>query len=229
MESQESRLVSMLRGRVDRTIVEILCEIQHVAYYQFDEVEKNWKKGDIEGPLILVKRNQEPHFYIVILNKLNFKNFYEPVSLETQFEQKSPQLLYIRDTGKVFGIWTPNSEGLELLNKKIEEIKHIDSQSRMLKNLLDIKVEETSSRLDSKFPEKIPEDYFEHKPVQPNISPLESTGKVLKPSFFQNGLQFEEEGQADSGKERLREAIIALAHSDEFLDLVLQGLRSKGF
>ena len=33
----------MLRGRVDRTIVEILCEIQHVAYYQFDEVEKNNK------------------------------------------------------------------------------------------------------------------------------------------------------------------------------------------
>lgn len=151
--------------------------------------------------------------------------------METQFEKKMPQLLYIRDRSKgVYGIWSPSAEQLDQLLNKLGEIQHIDSQSRMLKSLLDIGGESSlmaSSRSPDSISEPKREEFRESKPIQTVMK--QSDENILKPEFFQRGIQFEDEEVTSLGRERLREAMISLANSDEFLDLVLQALKSKGF
>mmetsp|Transcript_31431 Transcript_31431/g.31111 ORF Transcript_31431/g.31111 Transcript_31431/m.31111 type:complete len:205 (+) Transcript_31431:241-855(+) len=203
--------------------------------------------------------------------------------MEAQFDKKMPQLLYIRDRNKgVYGIWSPSAELLDQLLNKLGEIQHIDSQSRMLKSLLDIggesqlivnsrspdsisepkqqefreskqqeyretkqqeyrepKQQEYREPKQPEYREQKQQEYREQKqpefrePKQPEFKPTalikQPEENILKPEFFQKGIQFEDEETSNLGREKLKEAIVALANSDEFLDLVLQALRSKGF
>ena len=132
-------LLATLRASVDTKINEILLEIAHCAYYQFSESEHAWRKSDIQGPLFIVKRTQEPHNSIVILNKQRHNNFIQPITADLQIEKKIPQLLLLKDSNnKVHGIWFPIPESLDQLFNRIEEIRQIDQQSKTLKSLLDI-------------------------------------------------------------------------------------------
>ena len=139
---ERDALLAMLRNRIDKAIIEVVFEIQHAVYYQFSETNGTWNKGEIEGPLILVKRNQEPHYCLIILNKQHHNSFYQQVTSETLFEKKHPQLLCIRDKNKnVHGVWSSNADLIEHLFKKLQDFQQIDSQSKMLKNLLDMFIE----------------------------------------------------------------------------------------
>ena len=213
-------LLTMLRSRIDKAIIEIVFEIQHAVYYQFSETNGTWNKGEIEGPLILVKRNQEPHYCLIILNKQHHNSFYQHVTSETLFEKKHPQLLCVRDKNKnVHGIWSSNADLIEHLYKKLLDIQHIDSQSKMLKNLLDIGVE-------SPLINKSPESILDSRPIdfKPQFPPEE----ILKPEFFQKGVIFEERSETNYEREKLKEIIVSLANSDQFLDIITQAIRSRG-
>ena len=190
-------LLTMLRARIDKAIIEIAFEIQHSVYYQFSETNGTWNKGEIEGPLILVKRNQEPHYCLIILNKQHHNSFYQQITSETLFEKKHPQLLCIRDKNKnVHGIWSSNFENIENLFKKLQEIQHIDSQSKLLKNLLDIGVD---SSIHSMSPESIIDPrHIEFKSQFQNE-------EILKPEFFQRGVVFEDRSEANVEREKAKE------------------------
>lgn len=209
-------LLNMLRARIDKTIVEVLFEIQHAVYYQFSEANGTWNKGEIEGPLILVKRNQEPHYCLIILNKQHHNSFYQQITSETLFEKKHPQLLCVRDKNKnVHGIWSSHFENIEHLFKKLLEIQHIDSQSRLLKNLLDIGNENNG-----------PESILDPRPL--DFGKQFFCEEILKPEFFQRGVVFEDRNESNVEREKVKEMVICMANSDLFLDLVLQALRAKG-
>lgn len=217
---ERDALLTSLRNKIDKGIVEIVFEIQHSVYYEFSESKGTWNKGDIEGPLILVKRNQEPHYCLIILNKQHHSNFCQQVTSETLFEKKIPQLLCIRDKNKnVHGIWSANADLIEHLFKKLQDIQHIDSQSKMLKNLLDIGG-------DSSLTPKSPEAILNSRSI--DFSPQFNPEEILKPEFFQRGVIFEEKKENNSEREKLKEVIISLANSDEFLDIIIQALKSRG-
>jgi Dcp1-like decapping family len=213
-------LLTMLRTRIDKAIIEIVFEIQHAVYYQFSETNGTWNKGEIEGPLILVKRNQEAHYCLIILNKQHHNSFYQQVTSETLFEKKHPQLLCIRDKNKnVHGIWSANSDLIDHLYKKLLDIQQIDTQSKMLKNLLDIGV-------DSSIQSKSPESILDPRPLE--FKSQFPTEDILKPEFFQRGVVFEERSETNFEREKLKEVMISLASSDQFLDILIQALKSRG-
>ena len=214
-------LLSILRNRIDKAITETIFEIQHAVYYQFSESNGTWNKGEVEGPLILVKRNQEPHHSLIILNKQHHNSFCQHVTSDTQFEKKHHQLLCIKDKNKnVHGIWSGNSDLIEHLFKKLQDIQHIDSQSKMLKNLLDIGVE---SNLISKSPESIIDTTRSLE-----FKPQFNTEELLKPEFFHRGVVFDESSEKNNEREKIKEIILALSSSDEFLDIIVQALKSRG-
>lgn len=199
----------MLRARIDKAIIETVFEVQHVVYYTFGENTGNWDKGGIEGPLILVKRNQEPHYCLVILNKQHNNSFYQQVTAETLFEKKHPQLLCIRDKNKsVHGIWSASTELIDSLYRRLIDIQQISSQSKMLKNLLDIGGDSP-----------IMGDGF--------ISRVEGRNNedVLKPEFFLKGVIFEEKSVVATEREKVKEVLVSLASSDYFLDKIEEILR----
>ena len=218
--NMERDLLSHLRSKIDKNIIEIVFEIQHSVYYEFSETKGTWNKSEIEGPLILVKRSQEPHFCLIIMNKHHSNNFCQQVTSDTLFEKKIPQLLCIRDKNKnVHGIWSANADLIEHLFKKLQDIQQIDSQSKMLKNLLDIGAE-------SSLPTKSPEAILNSRSI--DFSPQFNPEDILKPEFFQRGVTFDEKLESNQEREKLREVIISLANSDEFLDIIVQALKSRG-
>lgn len=217
---ERDSLLTMLRNKIDKAIVEIVFEIQHSVYYEFSENKGTWNKSEIEGPLILVKRSQEPHYCLIILNKHHNNNFCQQVTSDTLFEKKIPQLLCIRDKNKnVHGIWSANADLIEHCFKKLQDIQQIDSQSKMLKNLLDIGAENT-------IPNKSPEAILSSRSI--DFSPQFNPEEILKSEFFQRGVTFDEKHEGNSEREKLREVIISLANSDEFLDIIIQALKSRG-
>lgn len=217
---ERDTLLTILRNRIDKAITEIVFEIQHAVYYQFSEANGTWNKGEIEGPLILVKRNQEPHFCLIILNKQQHNSFCQHVTSETLFEKKHPQLLCIKDKNKnVHGVWSGNADLIEHLYKKLQEIQHIDSQSKMLKNLLEIGGDSTISN-------KSPDSILDTRPIE--FKPQFNNEEILKPDFFHRGVVFEEKSEVNSDREKLRDVMMTLANSEEFLDIIVQALKSRG-
>ena len=217
--NMERDLISHLRNKIDKSIIEIVFEIQHSVYYEFSETKGTWNKSEIEGPLTLVKRSQEPHYSLIIMNKHHLNNFCQHVSSDTLFEKKIPQLLCIRDKNKnVHGIWSANADLIEHLFKKLLDIQQIDSQSKMIKNLLDIGAES--------IPTKSPEAILNSRSI--DFTPQFNAEDILKPEFFKRGVTFEEKLESNQEREKLREVIISLANSDEFLDIIVQALKSRG-
>ena len=217
---ERDTLLTILRSRIDKGITEIVFEIQHAVYYQFSEANGTWNKGEIEGPLILVKRNQEPHYCLIILNKQPHNSFCQHVTSDTLFEKKHPQLLCIKDKNKnVHGVWSGNSDLIEHLYKKLQDIQHIDSQSKMLKNLLDIGG-------DSSMSSKSPDSILDTRPIE--FKPQFNNEEILKPDFFHRGIVFEEKPEINSDREKLKEVMLSLANSEEFLDIIVQALKSRG-
>lgn len=208
---EKEGLLHMLRSRIDKAIIESIFEVQHVVYYTFAENSGAWDKGGIEGPLLLVKRSQEPHYCLVILNKQHNNSFYQQVTAETLFEKKHPQLLCIRDKNKsVHGVWSASTELIDSLYRRLIDIQQISSQSKMLKNLLDIGGDGS-----------IMGDGM--------MGRVEARGNedVLKPEFFLKGVVFEEKGMVACEREKVKEVLVTLASSDYFLDKIGQILRNR--
>ncbi|OMJ73150.1 hypothetical protein SteCoe_28218 [Stentor coeruleus] len=212
-------LLTMLRNRLDKAIIDVVFEIQHAVYYVFSELNGTWNKGDIEGPLMLVKRSQEPYYCLIILNKTHCNSFYQQVTSDTLFEKKHPQLICIRDKSKsVHGIWSANTELIEGLYKKLQDVSNIDSQSKMLKNLLDIGGDAMSN--------KSPDSIFDSRPIEFTGQMAE---EVLRPEFFKKGVVFEDRAEVVSEREKIRDIVVALATSNEFLDILALAIRGRGF
>jgi hypothetical protein len=207
---EKEGLLAMLRSRIDKAIIESLFEIQHVVYYTFSETSGTWEKGGIEGPLVLVKRSQDPLYSMVILNKLHNNSFYNHVTPDTLFEKKHPQLLCIRDKNKnVHGIWSASSEMIDTLFRRLNDMQNKFSQSKMLKNLLDIGGESPI------FDEGVRRNEFR------------TSEDVLRPEFFQKGVVFEEKAVVLAEREKVKEVIVSLASSDYFLEKIEQVLRRR--
>lgn len=208
----------MLRNRIDKPIVDVVFEIQHAVYYSFSDTNGTWTKGEIEGPLILAKRNQEPHYCIIILNKQRNNSYYQQVTSETLFEKKHPQLICIRDKNKnVHGIWSSTSEPIDQLFKRLQDIQQINSQSKMLKNLLDIGVD---SAIIGSSPESIAD-------LRPSEYKVQLSEEVLRPEFFERGVVFEDREETSSNRGKMKEIIVALASSEQFLSIIAEALIAK--
>ncbi|OMJ66283.1 hypothetical protein SteCoe_36932 [Stentor coeruleus] len=210
-------LLTMLRNRIDKLISEIVFEIQHAVYYVFSQTAGSWNKGDIEGPLILVKRSQEPQYCLIILNKQHHNSFYQQITSDIMFEKKHPQLICIRDKNKgVHGIWSVNSDIIESLHRILQDIANINSQSKMLKSLLSIGGDNMQAR---------PSDsIFDSKPIQFEGKMPE---EVLRPEFFQKGVVFDERNEVIAERDKMKEIIVALATSEQFLDMLASVIRTR--
>ncbi|KAL3153048.1 hypothetical protein ABBQ38_012072 [Trebouxia sp. C0009 RCD-2024] len=96
--------LSVLR-RVDPDTEQVLTTAGHVALYGFDTDKKAWSRKDVEGSLFLLKRQTQPRFRIVILNKKSQDNFVEDILGDFKFEIASPYILYRSKSDEVIGIW----------------------------------------------------------------------------------------------------------------------------
>eukprot|EP00937_MAST-01D_sp_MAST-1D-sp2_P000999 g999.t1 len=111
--------------RIDAGVTDIVASAGHVVMYLFDEQAKQWTRKGVEGPLFVAKRAEAPHFRLVVLNRLSTENVVQDLTVQFQFEQMDPYLIYrtnedAQQTTKVInGIWIHAPEERQALAKKL--------------------------------------------------------------------------------------------------------------
>ncbi|KAL2481693.1 mRNA-decapping enzyme-like protein [Abeliophyllum distichum] len=99
--------------RMDPFINEILMTAAHVTFYEFNIDSTQWSRKDVEGSLFVVKRNTQPQFKFVVMNRRSEENLVENLLENFEFEVQLPYLLYRNAAQEVNGIWFYNSHECE--------------------------------------------------------------------------------------------------------------------
>ncbi|KAL5545787.1 hypothetical protein UlMin_005474 [Ulmus minor] len=99
--------------RIDPFIEEILITAAHVTFYEFNIDSNQWSRKDVEGSLFVVKRNTQPRFQFIVMNRRNTENLVENLLGDFEYEVQVPYLLYRNAAQEVNGIWFYNSRECE--------------------------------------------------------------------------------------------------------------------
>ncbi|KAL8245351.1 hypothetical protein R6Q59_011609 [Mikania micrantha] len=99
--------------RMDPYIEEILITAAHVTFYEFNVELNQWSRKDVEGSLFVVKRNAQPRFQFIVMNRRNTENLVENLLGDFEFELQVPYLLYRNASQEVNGIWFYNTRECE--------------------------------------------------------------------------------------------------------------------
>uniref|UniRef100_A0A0E0GW46 WH1 domain-containing protein n=1 Tax=Oryza nivara TaxID=4536 RepID=A0A0E0GW46_ORYNI len=73
--------------RLDPAVADILIIAAHVVLYSFDDNIHQWSRRPVEGSLFVVKRNTQPRFQFIVMNRKNTDEitgiwFYDPQECE---------------------------------------------------------------------------------------------------------------------------------------------------
>ncbi|URD83965.1 mRNA-decapping enzyme-like protein [Musa troglodytarum] len=120
-------LIVLQRG--DPFVEEILMTATHVTLYEFSIDLNQWvlpsapsipspsfldrSRKDVEGSLFVVKRNTQPRFQFIVMNRRNADNLVEDLLGDFEYEVQVPYLLYRNAAQEVNGIWFYDSHDCE--------------------------------------------------------------------------------------------------------------------
>lgn len=130
LDQQGTKVLNLtVLQRIDPRIEDILLTAAHVAFYEFNIDQNQWSRKDVEGSLFVVKRNAEPWFQFIVMNRRNTENLVENLLGDFEYEIQVPYLLYKNAAQEVNGIWFYNSRECEevanLFNRIIDSYRRI--------------------------------------------------------------------------------------------------------
>ncbi|WOL18543.1 mRNA-decapping enzyme-like protein [Canna indica] len=108
--------------RIDPFVMEILMTAAHVTLYEFDVDKNQWSRKDVEGTLFVVKRNAQPRFQFIVMNRRNTENLVENILGDFEYEVQVPYILYRNAAQEVNGIWFYNSYECEAISNLLSRI-----------------------------------------------------------------------------------------------------------
>ncbi|KAL2557355.1 mRNA-decapping enzyme-like protein [Forsythia ovata] len=130
--------------RIDPFVEEILITAAHVTFYEFNIETSEWSRKDVEGSLFVVKRNTQPRFQFIVMNRRNTDNLVENLLGDFEYEVQVPYLLYRNADQEVNGIWFYNT-------RECEEVANLFS--RILNAYSKVPTKSKVSALKSEFEE----------------------------------------------------------------------------
>ncbi|PSS01601.1 MRNA-decapping enzyme-like protein [Actinidia chinensis var. chinensis] len=114
LDQNSTKLLNLtVLQRIDPYIEEILITAAHVTFYEFNIDLNQWSRKDVEGSLFVVKRNTQPRFQFIVMNRRNTDNLVENLLGDFEFELQAPYLLYRNADQEVNGIWFYNRRECE--------------------------------------------------------------------------------------------------------------------
>ncbi|KAL6276499.1 hypothetical protein ACE6H2_020100 [Prunus campanulata] len=114
LDQQSTKLLNLtVLQRIDPFIDEILITATHVTFYEFNTDLSEWSRKDVEGSLFVVKRNAQPRFQFIVMNRRSTENLVEDLLGDFEFEVQVPYLLYRNAAREVNGIWFYNASECE--------------------------------------------------------------------------------------------------------------------
>ncbi|KAH7671349.1 mRNA-decapping enzyme subunit 1 protein [Dioscorea alata] len=117
--------------RIDPFIDEILLTVSHVSLYKFNLDSNQWSRRDVEGSLFVIKRNSQPRFQFLVMNRRNTENLAEDILGDFEYDVQPPYLLYRNVAQEINGIWFYKSEESEavanLFSSEFKELEAVPS------------------------------------------------------------------------------------------------------
>lgn len=114
LDQQSTKLLNLtVLQRIDPFVEEILMTAAHVTLYEFNIELNQWSRKDVEGSLFVVKRNTQPRFQFIVMNRRSTDNLVEDLLGDFEYEVQAPYLLYRNGAQEVNGIWFYNSQDCE--------------------------------------------------------------------------------------------------------------------
>ncbi|KAL3536076.1 hypothetical protein ACH5RR_004537 [Cinchona calisaya] len=181
--------------RNDPFIEEILMIAAHVTLYEFNIDLNQWSRKDVEGSLFVVKRNTQPRFQFIVMNRLSTENLVEDLLSDFEFEIQVPYLLYRNASQEVNGIWFYNAP-------ECEEVANLFTRILNAYSKVPLKPQVTSSKSEFEELEAVPTSAVIEGPLEPSINSTISAVRPEDSSFvnffstamnvgnsFSNGLQ----------------------------------------
>ncbi|XP_041992500.1 mRNA-decapping enzyme-like protein isoform X1 [Salvia hispanica] len=170
--------------RIDPFVEEILITAAHVTFYEFNIDTSQWSRKDVEGSLFVVKRNTQPRFQFIVMNRRNTDNLVENLLGDFEYEVQVPYLLYRNASQEVNGIWFYNA-------RECEEVANLFS--RILNAYSKVPTKSKVSSVKSEFEEleAVPTLAVMDGPLEPTSSIANATEVSDDPSFmnfFSNAL-----------------------------------------
>ncbi|KHN36487.1 mRNA-decapping enzyme-like protein [Glycine soja] len=72
LDQHSTKLLNLtVLQRIDPFVEEILITAAHVTFYEFNIDLSQWSRKDVEGSLFVVKRNTQPRFQFIVMNRRN--------------------------------------------------------------------------------------------------------------------------------------------------------------
>uniref|UniRef100_A0A7C9A377 5'-(N(7)-methyl 5'-triphosphoguanosine)-[mRNA] diphosphatase n=1 Tax=Opuntia streptacantha TaxID=393608 RepID=A0A7C9A377_OPUST len=106
LDQKSTKLLNLtVLQRIDPFVEEILITAAHVTLYHFNIDISQWSRKDVEGSLFVVKRNTQPRFQFIVMNRRNTENLVEDLLGDFKYEIQEPYLLYRNAAQEVNGIW----------------------------------------------------------------------------------------------------------------------------
>ncbi|KAG0494174.1 hypothetical protein HPP92_005168 [Vanilla planifolia] len=78
LDRQSAKVLNLtVLQRIDPYVEEILMTAAHVTFYEFNVDLNQWSRKDVEGSLFVVKRNTQPRFQFIVMNRRSTDNLVE--------------------------------------------------------------------------------------------------------------------------------------------------------
>ncbi|KAG2686671.1 hypothetical protein I3760_09G017000 [Carya illinoinensis] len=136
LDQQTTKMLNLtVLQRMDPFIEEILITAAHVTFYAFNIESNQWSRKDVEGSLFVVKRNTQPRFQFIVMNRRNTDNLVENLLGDFEYEVQVPYLLYRNASQEVNGIWFYNPRECEdvanLFSRILNAFSKVPSKSKV--------------------------------------------------------------------------------------------------
>ncbi|XXG73435.1 hypothetical protein AAC387_Pa07g2353 [Persea americana] len=178
LDQQSTKVLNLtVLQRIDPFVEEILITAAHVTFYEFNIDLNQWSRKDVEGSLFVVKRNTQPRFQFIVMNRRNTDNLVENLLGDFEYEVQVPYLLYRNAAQEVNGIWFYNSQ-------ECEEVANLFSRILNAYSKVPSKPKVSSSK-SSEFEEleAVPTLSLMEGPLEPSSSSVPTVADVPDDSF----------------------------------------------
>ncbi|GMP99064.1 hypothetical protein CsSME_00046697 [Camellia sinensis var. sinensis] len=174
LDQESTKLLNLtVLQRMDPFVEEILITAAHVTFYEFNIDLTQWSRKDVEGSLFVVKRNTQPRFQFIVMNRRNTDNLVENLLGDFEYEVQGPYLLYRNAAQEVNGIWFYN-------RRECEEVANLFS--RILNAYSKVPPKSKVSSVKSEFEEleAVPTMAVMDGPLEPPLStaPLSTASNI---------------------------------------------------
>ncbi|XP_039018897.1 mRNA-decapping enzyme-like protein [Hibiscus syriacus] len=180
LDQQSTKLLNLtVLRRIDPFIEEILFTAAHVAFYDFNIDLSQWSRKDVEGSLFVVKRNTQPRFQFIVMNRCNTDNLVENLLGDFEYEVQDKYLLYRNASQEINGIWFYDA-------RELEEVANLFGRILSAYSKVPQKSKATTTKSEFEELEAAPTVAIMDRPLEPSLSTVSNAADASDDHAFVN-------------------------------------------